>query len=366
MSVGRVKGNHCHVAGARLKHKADESTIVVGVELLRKMRMARRTLLRTGLLVFVLLIGAGIAVAALLNVRIPGLGGAGSDEERILHIARHIARTYDNRPAGAEYYGILYSRRLPGLVRLPTGFLETLTHARDCDSMVRALIYLAAREGIEARQSDIFAPTFVHSVAEVRIADRWVLVDPYLGVVFRRADGTLAAFETIKVDYAELKQDGLRAEDRVAGAAKFFYSRLAASIIAESGTEVAMPLRIAASQLPATIGELDASNDDVVAALVDGAMGPIGSFLGPRLGSGKHTWLKLTDKPVDAELEIRFELTENSETPPSVASTPAGACTPQSGALTCRLPAGVTELIIRHGDWSRVYTVDRIRVRRVS
>ena len=328
--------------------------------------MRRRRLIWACLLAFVLFIGAGISVAALLNVRIPGLGDAGNDEERILHIARYIARTYDNRPPGAEYYGILYSRRLPGVVRLPTGVLETLTHPRDCDSMVRSLVYIAGREGIEARQSDIFATTFVHSVAEVLIGSRWVLVDPYFGVVFRRPDGNLAGFDTIKSDYTALKQDGLRAEDRVAGAAKFFYGRLGGSVIAESGTEIAMPLRIAAAELPATIGETDASSEDVVAALVDAAMGPTGSFLGPRLGSGKHTSLRLTDKPDDTDLEIRFELTDKSVTPPSVASTPAGACTPQPGALNCRIPAGVSELIIRHGDWRRVFAVDRIQVQRAS
>ena len=163
-----------------------------------------------------------------------------------------------------------------------------------------------------------------------------------------------------------MTQDGLRAENRVAGTAKFYYSRLVATVIAESGTEVAMPLRIAASQLPATIGNADASNDDVIASLVEGAMGPIGSFLGPRLGSGKHTRLKLTDKPEDLDLEITFELTEKSEPPPPVASTPAGACTPQPGALLCRAPAGVSELIIKHGDWRRVFAVDRIRIQRAS
>ena len=127
---------------------------------------------------FVLLMGIGIAVAVLLNVRISGVGEARSDEERILHVARYIARTYDNRPPGAAYYGILYSRRLPVVVRLPTGVLKTLTHPRDYDSMVRALVYLAAREGIEARQSDIFAPTFVHSVGEVRLDDRWYWSTP--------------------------------------------------------------------------------------------------------------------------------------------------------------------------------------------
>ena len=232
--------------------------------------------------------------------------------------------------------------------------------------MVRALVYMASREGIEARQTDIFAPTFVHSIAEVRIDNRWVLVDPYLGVVFRQSDGTLADFEAIKANYAELKQDGLRAEDKVAAAAKFYYSRLASSVIAQSGTAVSMPLEIAAAQLPTTIGSTDASNDDVIAALVDGAMGPIGSFLGPRLGSGKHTRLTLSGKPDDANVEITFELIESSMTPPSVASTPPGACTSQIGALRCRAPAGVSEIEIRHGDWQQIFYVDRIRLQRVS
>ena len=124
--------------------------------------MNRRTLKWACLIAFVLFLGSGIAVAVLLNVRISGVGEARNDEERILHIARYIARTYDNRPPAAAYYGILYSRRLPGVLRLPTGVFETLTHPRDCDGMVRALVYLAAREGIEAVKA-IFTrpPSFI-------------------------------------------------------------------------------------------------------------------------------------------------------------------------------------------------------------
>ncbi len=329
-----------------------------------KVAMRSRTTKLVFLMTSVLLIAVGSAITVLFNLHVAGVDNAKNDEERILHIARYIARTYDKRPPGSEYYGIFYSRRLPRAIRLPTGVFETLTHASDCDSMVRALIFLAAREGIEAHQSDIFAPTFVHSIAEVRIDGRWVLVDPYLGVVFRQPDGKLANFKTIKSNYAELKQDGLRAKDKVAASAKFYYSRLTSSIIAQSGTEVLMPLTIETSSLPMTIGKLDASNGDVVAALVDGAMGPIGSFLGPRLGSRKHTLLMLLVKPDNANVEITFQLTDPTDLPPPVVSAPAGACISRIGALRCRAPAGVSELVIRHGDWRRVFAVDQIRVQK--
>ena len=230
--------------------------------------------------------------------------------------------------------------------------------------MVRALVYMASREGIEARQTDIFALAFVHSIAEIRINDRWVLVDPYLGVVFRQPDGTLADFETIKKNYTELTQDDLRAEDKVAASAKFYYSGLSSSVTAQSGSEVAMPLEVKVSQLPTTIGKKNNSNDDVIPALVDGEMGPIGSFLEPRLGSRKHTRLKLLGKPDDANVEITFQLTDRTEPPPSVVSTPPGACVSQIGALHCRVPAEVSELVIRHGDWRRVFAVDQINVQR--
>ena len=324
--------------------------------------MRHRALKLAGLMTLILLMVAGVAVVVLLNLRIPGVESAQNDEERILSIARFIARTYDNRPPGSAYYGILYSRRLPSAIRLPTGILETITRARDCDSMVRALVYIASREGIEARQTDIYAPTFVHSIAEVRIDDRWVLVDPYLGVVFRQPDGTLADFNAIKTSYADLEQIGLRTNDKVAGSAKRYFPNLNSSIIAQSGTEVAMPLVITTSHLPTTIGKADGSNTDVIAALVDGEMGPIGSFLGPRLGSNKHTRLTLLGKPDDANVEITFQLTDRTETPPSVVSTPTGACVSKIGALHCQAPAGVSELVIRHGDWRRVFAVDQIRV----
>ncbi len=324
--------------------------------------MRRHALKLAGLMTLILITVAGVSVVVLLNLPIPGVESAKNDEERILSIARFIARTHDNRPPGSAYYGILYSRRLPGAIRLPTGVLETITHARDCDSMVRALVYIASREGIEARQTDIFAPTFVHSIAEVRIDGRWVLVDPYLGVVFRQPDGTLADFNTIKRSFTELTQIGLRDEDKVAASAKFYYSGLTSSITAQSGSEVAMPLEIKVSQLPRTIGKSDSSNDDVIAALVDGEMGPVGSFLGPRLGSRKHTRLTLIGKSDDINIEITFQLTDRTETPPSVISTPAGACVSQIGALHCRAPAGVSELVIRHGDWRRVFAVDQIHL----
>ena len=316
--------------------------------------------------IFVIFIGAGTILVVLLNVSIPGVKEANSDEERILTIARYVAHTHDNAAPGSQYYGVYYSRRMPSLVRLPTGILETLVHASDCDSMVRSLIYLAAREGIEARQSDIFSGTFVHSVAEVSIDNRWVLVDPYLGVAFRHSDGKLANFVSIKMNKNDLIQEGLRADNKVADPAEYFYSNLHNSVFAQSGSEVDVPLKIGVSELPLTIGNIDASNDDVAAILIASAMGPIGSFLGPRFGSGKHTKIILMDKPPEASIEITFKLTKWFKTPRSVISIPIGACFPSLGALQCRIPADISTLVIRHGDWRSVFSVDQIFIKAVT
>jgi len=329
-----------------------------------KLIMRRRTLKLIVLMMFLLLMLLTIVAVVRLNYHVPGVENAQNDEERVLSIARFIARKFDNRPHGSAYFGIFYSQRLPSVIRLPIGILETITHARDCDSMVRAFVYMTSREGIEARQTDIFAPTFVHSLAEVRLGDRWVVVDPYLGVIFRQSDGILADFKTIKKNYAELTQVGLRADDKIAASAKFYYSQLTSAITAQSGTEIAVPLVIQASQLPMTIGKLDSSNDDVISELIDGAMGPIGSFLGPKLGSRKQTRLILVGKPHDVNVEITFKLTDRTTTPPSVDSTPTGACVSKVGALHCRAMPGVAELIIRHGEWRRVFAVDQIHAKR--
>ena len=326
--------------------------------------MRRRTLKLIVLMMFLLLMLLAIAAVVRLNFQVPGVESAQNDEERVLSIARFVARKFDNRPPGSAYFGIFYSRRLPSVIRLPIGILETITHARDCDSMVRAFVYMASREGIEARQTDIFAPTFVHSIAEVRLGDRWVLVDPYLGVVFRQPDGTLANFKTIKRNYTELTQVGLRAKDKVAASAKFYYSQLTSAIIAQSDAEIAVPLAIRVSQLPMTIGKLNSSNDDVISELIDGGMGLIGSFLGPKLGSHKQTRLILLGKPHDVHVEITFKLTDRNVTPPSVNSIPTGVCVSKLGALHCRAASGITELIIRHGEWRRVFAVDQIHVQR--
>ena len=78
--------------------------------------MRRHVLKLVILMTLVLLMGAGVAVAVLLNLRIPGVESAQNDEERILSIARFIARdSYDNRLTRVSDDGnrhALYSRRL--------------------------------------------------------------------------------------------------------------------------------------------------------------------------------------------------------------------------------------------------------------
>ena len=93
-------------------------------------------------------------------------------QAKALILARHIARRWRSDPPGAAYFGALYSRRVPALLRLPTGILEAAVGIGECSGQMRGLVYLLSRQGIEARQFDIFARTFTHTAMQARIGGR--------------------------------------------------------------------------------------------------------------------------------------------------------------------------------------------------
>ena len=331
---------------------------------------ARRTFRVSFILV---LMGGGLLAAGVLGLMLfasasaPGVAELASKRDRALILARHVAQTWRGEVPGSAYFGAFYSQRLPKVLRLPTGLIEAATRPGECSAQVRGLSYLLGRSGIEARQFDIFARTYTHTALQARIGGRWVLIDPYLGVVFRRKDGRLANFAEIAAGMSGLTPVSLFASKppRIAG----MYDRLDGAIGAFSGDRVHMPIWIEGKSVPFILGKRDASASDVERDGIARRMGATIGFLGPRLGSTKNRRIILHGLKRGG-VRVTFELVDRQRVLARVKTVPAGACKSSPGRLTCNIRAaasGTAELQISEAaaGWP-VASVDWITVARIS
>jgi hypothetical protein len=101
------------------------------------------------------------------------------------------ASTYDDYIPPSE------SAASPGRFDLPT--LRSIVEHRayfqaDCGSKTRLLAALAGRAGLQARELRLCDSAHItrHVVCEMRIGSRWAVLDPTIGLDFRRRDGRLA------------------------------------------------------------------------------------------------------------------------------------------------------------------------------
>ena len=327
-----------------------------------------RLTLRTGAAVVVLASIALGGIWAATWLRNPDPPATLSQEAKALSLARHVAQRWRGEPPGAAYFGAFYSRRLPALIRLPTGLLEAAAGPGECSGQMRGLVYLLARQGIEARQFDIFARTFTHTAMQARIGGRWVLLDPYLGVAYRRADGRLAGFADIRANLQALTPISLFAgrPPRIAG----FYDRLDLAVGAFSGDQVNIPIWIDGRRLPLSLGARDGLTADVERKAVALKMGTAASYLGPRLGSGMGRQLIIHDLSGGGAVRVTFEFVDRAVVLPPIATEPVDSCRSAPGSLICTISAGPDGsgrlvLLQPRAKWP-VLQVDRISAVRIG
>lgn len=289
-------------------------------------------------------------------------------QAKALSLARHVAQRWRTDLPGAAYFGAFYSRRIPALLRLPTGLLEAAAGTGECSGQMRGLVYLLSRQGIEARQFDIFARTFTHTAMQARIGGRWVLLDPYLGVAFRRTDGRLASFDDIQANMSALTPVALFADrpPRMAG----FYDRLDGAVGAFSGDQIKIPVWIDGRRLPLSIGTRDGRTADVESDAVALKTGAATSYLGPRLGSGMDRQLIVSNVVGSGVVQVTFEFVDRAVVLSKVATQPPDACRSAPGLLACTVaigPEGSGRLVLlqSRAKWP-VMRVDRISVVRTS
>ncbi len=94
-------------------------------------------------------------------------------------LTTRVALEFEGDPPLSHYYGALSSTKQPAWLRLPVGLVETLIRPGHCDSMARGLVFALKANGIEARQLDLFARTFTHSIVVAFPDGEPLLLDPY-------------------------------------------------------------------------------------------------------------------------------------------------------------------------------------------
>lgn len=278
-------------------------------------------------------------------------------------LTRYVSITHRGRAVpGEEWFGATSSRRLPSWLRLPVGWLEMLTRASNCDSQTRALVYLLSQHGIEAHQFDLFGISITHSLVRARIDDRWIVLDPYTGVLLKDRDGKLITFEEMKstapadINVVALRPDGPDFYDAIG-------VHLRQATGGQSGTEVFMPVLLRAAALPYALGEVDGNHRDIGIRMNE--TGIAARFIGAEFGSGKNARWTITtpNKNAQGRLDLMFV----DDVPPDFPVVGANCGWPKAGgkSITCVFEtdsSGSATIEMLYGDLRNVYRIDAITV----
>lgn len=149
---------------------------------------------------------AGLALLDRVQRRITA--GAPSDRERLDALMRWSHENVVPQSAGPDRI-------------IPDDFLSIVRRGHGyCDQSAHVLAVLARLAGYDARLLFLRAPdsTSPHTVAEVRVDSRWILIDPWLGLVLTDDSGRLQG-----VEHLRSQPEILHRYERVsAGGASFF------------------------------------------------------------------------------------------------------------------------------------------------
>lgn len=121
-------------------------------------------------------------------------------DEKVIAIASRIFETFHHKdPAKVPLLrirGYITNRRLPEILRLENGVIETHIETGMCDNAARMLAFVLKQEGFESVQWNMVTQQGAHSALLVTMPDqRKVLVDPYYGYITVDENGHLISPE---------------------------------------------------------------------------------------------------------------------------------------------------------------------------
>lgn len=234
------------------------------------------------------------------------------DDEAVIAIGRRVFEKFEHSSGSAPLLrlrGWLTNARLPALLRLPEGVIETLVREGLCDNAARMLAYALKLEGFTSRQWNMVSPAAAHSGLLVRMGDgREVLVDPFYGFISADRNGRLIHPEAARARVRAGEAIGAVLQPLGTYDRSEFYDLLAVTDMAAQGDALRMQAVLPGiTDGPLYLGEIDGEASDVSRAAAGHGMGPYWHYVGHRysrqwvreLTAGQHARLEFTliDEP---------------------------------------------------------------------
>ncbi len=235
-------------------------------------------------------------------------------DEQVIALATEIFKNFEQiDPAHVFAYKLrpyLTNKRLPGVLRLQEGVMETLLNKGLCDNASRLLSFVLRQEAFKARQWDMVTPGGGHAATLVTLPDeRNVYVDSLFGVAAMDKNGHLIHPE----EALSLIREGKKPEDIFYALGqkteyKFYHNFSKVSMAADNDSLIIEAIIPNFSEENLVLGKIDGDFLDVRSALTKNKIGTVYNYVGHRYN---RNWVRIlrADEPV----QVTFILTDDVE-----------------------------------------------------
>lgn len=237
---------------------------------------------------------------------------APSEDERIISLTRYVFEGFTevkpNQDKMLRLRGYLTNRRLPKILQLESGVIETHVNKGMCDNAARRLAFILSREGYNSAQWNMIKHSGGHSALLVTLKDeREVLVDPFYGVVALGSDGKLIS----PVQAQKLIQDGA-STDKIFfklnnDSNTEFYKNFNTTMMSAEGDNLIIEATLPKlNNSPIVWGQIDNNFKDVMSATNKKKITPYWHYMGHKYN---REWMRVlkAQEPVN----VTFTLFEN-------------------------------------------------------
>ena len=234
------------------------------------------------------------------------------DGEKIIAISKEIFENFEHLNPKHDpllrIRGYVTNKRLPEILRLPTGVIETHIQRGLCDNASRMLAFIIEQEGFKSVQWNMTTDFMGHSALLVSTPDdQEFLADPYHGYATKDYTGNLLhphdaqkrikAGEPYKNVFQAFGPDSI---DKL-------YSDFSEAVMAAEGQPVTLETTLPVlGNTPLVLGSLDGDYKDVKTAGMENNMGPYWTYMGHRYN---REWTRILR--VKQPVQVVMTLTEH-------------------------------------------------------
>ena len=241
---------------------------------------------------------------------------AAAEDEKLIALATEIYHRFDRDDPKNSFMlrlrPYLTNRRLPDILRLQSGVIETHIETGLCDNAARMLAFLLQREGYDSVQWNMVSNHAGHSALLVTLRDgRQAMLDPFYGyATVDGANGALTHPHNVRdaMRKGQSFSKGFRALDEQSSPK--FYQDFANTNMAAEGEDLRIEATLPALEngVPVMLGDINGKPKDVKRAAMKHGMTPYWQYTGHRYN---REWVRVLNAPEAVTLVIT--LTQNAE-----------------------------------------------------